>query len=321
VFASIWLATTHASAKLILVDDFNDGNDDGWTHMDSNVGDPWGPGIYDASTGAYNLSTTGAVPGRQVDSERGFMVSLWDESTDPFYSNGYVRAKLRIDTFHSIGVILFRYSGDLESGLNGYTFGGSGGQGGFSFNRITNTTTTRHIQLQGFAPAVGEEWWIEAGGVGNQLSMKVWPVGDAEPESPQLLFLDSSYSTGVLGLDANMNWGSDVPGMVNTTFDDVYFRTPDVPGDLNDDGYVTGDDFLAWQRGESPRPFSPRDLGEWEANFGADQSLPTTRVVPEPPTILLTCAIALVYRRRGKLGSRTQCIHARLSQSNLRRTP
>ncbi len=30
-------------ATTILVDDFNDGNDDGWTRYDSTTTDPWGP--------------------------------------------------------------------------------------------------------------------------------------------------------------------------------------------------------------------------------------------------------------------------------------
>lgn len=217
------MAATHASAKLIPIDDFNDFDDDGWTRMDSNLGHPWGPGVYDASSGAYNLSTASVVPGNGPG--RGFMLSLWDESSDPFYSEGYVRTKFRIDTYDATAQILLRYSGDIDSGLYGYALGATAGRG-FSFNRITNTASTRHIGVDGPTPEVGEEWWMEAGAVGNQLSLKAWRLGDLEPESPQLSFVDSTYSTGVFGLDANMNWSTNTPGIVNTTFDDVYFRTP-----------------------------------------------------------------------------------------------
>jgi hypothetical protein len=77
---------THAAAQPILIDDFNDGNDDGWTHIDSNDGESWGPGSFDASSGAYRLSTPGVVP--TSASCRGCMLSLWDQSSDPFYLDG-----------------------------------------------------------------------------------------------------------------------------------------------------------------------------------------------------------------------------------------
>lgn len=218
-----------AKAGTILIDDFNDGNDDGWTHMDSNIGHPWGPGIYDASSGAYRLSTTGTVPGNGAG--RGFMVSRWDESSTPAYSNGFMRCKFRIDTFDATAVLLFRYSGDINSGLNGYSFVGDAGRG-FFFNRIVDTSLARVINLGGPAPEVGEEWWMEGGAVGDDFSMKVWRVGRREPTSPQISFKDSAFSSGWIGLDANMNFGSTISGMVDTTFDDVYFKPVPEPGSL-----------------------------------------------------------------------------------------
>lgn len=304
-FRGTWIAITLAAvctatprlvqAEMILIDDFNDGNDDGWTHMDSNEGKAWGPGIYDASSGEYHLGTTGTVPGRQVDRERGFMLSIWDESSDPFYSEGFVRTKFRSDTFHGHSVILFRYSGDIASGLNGYVFGGSSGIG-FNFNRITNTKSTLSRVLGGgLIPAVGEEWWMEAGGLGSELSMKVWRVGEPEPASPQLRFSDSTYTTGVFGFDANMNWGTDVTGVVNSYFDDVYFTPSAVPGDFDDDRKVDGNDLLIWQRDPAVGT-----LAEWQANYGAASSLASYQAVPEPTGILsiATFVISLAYGHR-----------------------
>ena len=40
-------------------------------------------------------------------------------------------------------------------------------------------------------------------------------------------------------------------------------------GDFDQDGDVDGQDFLVWQRGESPDPLSASDLSDWQANFGA----------------------------------------------------
>ena len=55
----VGLALT-TNAETIVVDDFSDGDDDGWSHVtDIPANRPWGPGIFDASSGAYHLGTTG----------------------------------------------------------------------------------------------------------------------------------------------------------------------------------------------------------------------------------------------------------------------
>ena len=230
-FMAFAFAATHASATLILVDDFNDGNDDGWSRVDSNEGHPWGPGIHDASSGVYQLMTTGVVPSDAPG--RGFLLSLWDPSSDPIFSNGFVRAKVRIDTPQAVGVILFRYSGDLDNGFDGYAFGGIAGEG-FFFNRIESSDTDRLLEMPGEVMDVGEQWWMEGGAVGDQLSLKVWRNGEREPESPQLTFVDSTHTNGLLGVDANMAFSSSVEGIVNTTFDDIYFRLPESESKLCD---------------------------------------------------------------------------------------
>ena len=218
---------TPASTESVFVDDFNDKNDAGWTRMDSNVGQPWGPGIHDASSGAYQLMTTGVVPGNAPG--RGFLLSVWDRSSDPVFSNGFVRAKVRVDTPHGVAAILFRYSGDVASGLHGYAFVGIA-ERGFHLNVIESTSVTRAIRLPGASIGGGEDWWMEGGAVGNRISMKVWRVGEPEPDLPQLTFIDATHVHGVFGVDANMEFGSTVEGVVNTTFDDIRFTPVPQPG-------------------------------------------------------------------------------------------
>ena len=226
VFVSLWAT---ASAGSILVDDFNDGDDDGWTRTDSNDGQPWGPGIFDASSAAYQLMTTGVVPSDAPG--RGFLASFWDESSDPIYSNGFVRAKVQVNTLRGVGAILFRYSGDLTSGFDGYAFVGLAGSG-FVFNRIESTSLSRVVEVPGEIMGVGEEWWMEGGAVGDQISMKVWRVGEPEPTVPQLTLTDSSFTDGVFGVDANMEFGDPTAGIVNTIFDNVFFTPIPEPSSL-----------------------------------------------------------------------------------------
>jgi hypothetical protein len=55
--------------------------------------------------------------------------------------------------------------------------------------------------------------------------------------------------------------------------------TPDPDGDFDEDGDIDGNDFLKWQRGQSPNPLSASDLALWESTFG-----PGISPVPEPAT-------------------------------------
>jgi hypothetical protein len=75
-------------------------------------------------------------------------------------------------------------------------------------------------------------------------------------------------------------------------------------GDFDLDGDVDGSDFLLWQRGESPSPLSSSDLADWQANFGASASTPTSTAVPEPSSwvslLLALAASGQVTRRRSR---------------------
>ncbi len=73
-------------------------------------------------------------------------------------------------------------------------------------------------------------------------------------------------------------------------------------GDFDFDGDVDGRDFLAWQRGESPTPFSAGDLAAWQAEYNGGGPLTAASVaVPEPSTLLIglvcsTCFFLRLYR-------------------------
>ncbi len=66
---------------------------------------------------------------------------------------------------------------------------------------------------------------------------------------------------------------------------------PPGDGDFDGDGDADGRDFLLWQRGGSPMPFSAADLAEWQAAYGSP--LNAFGAVPEP-TSLAILALALV---------------------------
>ncbi len=75
----------------------------------------------------------------------------------------------------------------------------------------------------------------------------------------------------------------------------------DSPGDFNGDLTVNGIDFLAWQRGESPNPFSGSDLIEWQENYGNTAENISAVSVPEPSTFCLLIIGLLSLRQLSRL--------------------
>ncbi len=76
--------------------------------------------------------------------------------------------------------------------------------------------------------------------------------------------------------------GGDLAGYTLLT---VY--TPEPRADFNSDGDVDGNDFLTWQRGESPNPLSAEDLSLWQDQFGTTSSLSLSTTIPEPSSIMM----------------------------------
>ncbi len=69
---------------------------------------------------------------------------------------------------------------------------------------------------------------------------------------------------------------------------------PQLLGDFDGDGDVDGRDFLAWQSGASPNPFSAEDLADWQENFGVIPEVVATLAVPEPMSYGIAVGLALL---------------------------
>jgi hypothetical protein len=77
--------------------------------------------------------------------------------------------------------------------------------------------------------------------------------------------------TGVLTLTSVLGGGSvhaDAPSVSEVVVTKLMDSTSPLLGDFDRDGDVDGRDFLVWQRGGSPTPFSASDLAHWQANYG-----------------------------------------------------
>ncbi len=89
-------------------------------------------------------------------------------------------------------------------------------------------------------------------------------------------------------------------GAIQTGLIDLIATGPN--GDFDGDGDVDGRDFLRWQRGGSPAPFSSTDLAAWQNAYGVGP-LSSLEAVPEPTalTLVLSLAMGLVAVRRNRV--------------------
>lgn len=97
------------------------------------------------------------------------------------------------------------------------------------------------------------------------------------------------------------------PALAFTVYDNLIvtaLAAPGLQGDFNHDNVVNGNDFLLWQRGGSPAPYSAGDLATWKAHFGetAPPAAAAAAAVPEPCTLglagIAVGTIGLCARRR-----------------------
>jgi hypothetical protein len=191
---------------------------------------PWGPGIFDVSSGTLNLRTTGPVPPNPAlppgpaifDTLNSGLLGLgWGPSAaDPTFSNGRLRATVRVGNPSNIDLILRANPVTLSA----YVFAGLGSYGEFHFSRLDNGIIAFSVPIPGLTFSQGEDWVMEFGVVGNQFSMKAWKVGDPEPAAPQFTAVDNTYAFGTLGVSASVFTNNiSAPTPVDATIDNVYF--------------------------------------------------------------------------------------------------
>lgn len=149
-----------------------------------------------------------------------------------------------------------------------------------------------HIELAGNADA--DQLVVnDAAVLGGELSIDLlagftpgavdsFTVLTAATLSGQFMNVSSGSRLATVGQEGSFLVSYD--GVANTiVLSDFLFS-----GDFDADGDVDGLDFLKWQRGESPDPFSASDLAAWQSNYGAaTASSPSLAIVPEPNSLLL----------------------------------
>ncbi len=211
-----------APVQAELIDDFNDGNDNGWSHFDGLEGTPWGPTIYDASSGQYVISSTQPLPPLGQTVVTG---TFWTESIgDPSFSNGFWTTMIRADNTATNLASAMRF--DLVNG-NGYVFIVDIPQDTIGIVRVDKGGAITLV-VGFFKLLPGQDYLLQAGAVGPDLSpganlsLKIWAVGDPEPKDPQLTASDFSYLVGAFGLFI-FNEPGGPGGQLSGRFDNVTF--------------------------------------------------------------------------------------------------
>jgi pectinesterase len=69
---------------------------------------------------------------------------------------------------------------------------------------------------------------------------------------------------------------------------------PDPSADFDGDGDVDGQDFLVWQRGDSPNAGSAEDLALWQAQYGNPGPLSASVAVPEPANMAFALSLLML---------------------------
>lgn len=227
-------------------DDFNDGNDVGWTHIDPLAGvGVGGTGTWILTNGGYRIQASASAnpaaagPGRAGAYLNGsaygkfyltFDLVDWDNSLDQIYG------------------VLARVSNVGPGTLNGYAFTyatrtGRSGLGELELLRITNergSDLSGATALISLNPALDYRFVFT--GVGNSFTGRVYSITNFATPLATITGTDPTYASGLVGLFTYDNSPSGA-NRADVTFDNFYAGTnappPRLSVEVDPFGYLT----------------------------------------------------------------------------------
>ena len=216
-------------AQTLYSEDFTDGVADGWDQVDLN--DPsFGPGTFDASSGAFVLAVTGEMPAGFAGSHG--TLATWEPTEAEPLADGYFQGTVRANTHGSTVSLLSRAdpAAGTDYGFFASTLHGTFGIEVFDASKLEPQIVLGLMDPQQFPFSAGEDWIIQGGTVGDQITMKVWRPGELEPAEPQLSFTDTTFEQGALCLITYADIGlMTEPVSFSGTFDDLSFNAVPEP--------------------------------------------------------------------------------------------
>ncbi len=194
-----------------VIDDFNDGNADGWTELNL-LEEVFGPSTYEVVDGRYQITTV-ELPSLPLLLAEG---ALWDASADPRYSNGIVRVTVRFNNAATNATLVLR----AEDPSASYAFFMNNFE---NIIGIADSSLGGNLTFAELAIVEDVDYVIQATFMGANLAISVWRA-DGKGELATVCVTDSRYSLGVLAVAVfnQPNTG----GVLSAQFDDIFF----VPG-------------------------------------------------------------------------------------------
>ena len=208
-------------AQSLLIDDFGNGSS-AW----SQVHFPDGQGNFDASTGAFQFfmpeSAKAVSPSGAL-----FLAALWNGADKARFSDGYWRTTVQAGNPQSAVGMGLRVSPDNP--FVAYPFFAVPELGKAFILRAEDGVPPVHLAEMDIDMKAGEDWIMEAGAVGERLSLKLWQAGTVEPLEPQLVTNDSTFDTGMFALAGNVF--PEFTADLSASFDQVFFTEQSGFGD------------------------------------------------------------------------------------------
>ena len=194
-----------------VIDDFNDGNADGWTELNL-LEEVFGPSTYEVVDGRYQITTVELPALPMILAE----AALWDASVDPRYSNGMMRVTVRFNNDRTNATLVLR----AEDPTASYAFFINNFENviGIADASVGGNLTFAELEI-----VEDVDYVIQATFMGGNLAISVWRA-DGKGELATVCLTDSRYSLGVLGVAVYNH--PDTGGVLSAQFDDICF----VPG-------------------------------------------------------------------------------------------
>ena len=219
LMVTVCLGNAVCTGETILIDNFNDCNDDGWTHDSLAATVPtWDPAFVNDSTSscAYRLAA--------AEGSGTLVGASWNGSE--VVNNGFFRARVRAETPETAFLI----------GMRNHNPAPQFNELGDAYVAVVNLrkqsmTLSKFVSfgdlaVTDLAMGANEDWFVQIGAVGDEISAKAWRVGDPEPPAQLTVTDPAGFAGGRLVISAGVE-GGDPIGIGGAVFDDLTFIVPE----------------------------------------------------------------------------------------------
>jgi hypothetical protein len=182
-------------AAAVTLEDWSSGNDNAWTRVDLLALYGLGGTNYQVSGGQYHMTSNLLLPPlpQTVGAASLFNQSIIDPNA---FANGFLTTRFTIHNGNSCVFVPMRAN---ASTLDFISFFAENDPDRIGITVFDNFTYVNGASVP-FPVENETEYFLTAGAMGSELSVKVWPVGSQEPTSPQVILIDSTYANGQIGL-------------------------------------------------------------------------------------------------------------------------